>query len=286
MNGEMHFIRRGSGPKILLVHGLGSSWRSWTPILNELAAKREVIAVDLPGFGNTPRLPGETSVATLSDALTDFLKSHNLLGIDAVGSSMGARLVLELARRGGILGSVVALDPGGFWRGWQRHAFYVSIYLSIRLIRLLSPFMRTITQSSIGRTLLLSQLSSQPWRLSPNLTLDEMRSYEKSPVFDELLYRLAYTEPVKGAPLNSIRSHLVIGWGRQDRLCFPDQAHRALSFYPDADLHWFEHSGHFPHWDAPENTVRLILASTAEAEDIALKQLKQEQKERPRDLEM
>ena len=45
---------------------------------------------------------------------------------------MGARLVLELARRGGVLGTVVALDPGGFWQGWERHVFFGSIWASIR----------------------------------------------------------------------------------------------------------------------------------------------------------
>jgi len=95
-----------------------------------------VIAVDLPGFGETPPLSGEVSIRTLADALTGSLRSNGLLGVDAVGSSMGARLVLELARRGGTLGAVVSLDPGGFWRGWERHVFYASIWASIRLVRL------------------------------------------------------------------------------------------------------------------------------------------------------
>ncbi len=124
MTSSMNFIRRGTGKQLLLIHGLGGSWREWSPILDDLAAEREVIAVDLPGFGATPPLPGEVSVRTLSDAVTEFLISNELTGIDAVGSSMGARLVLELARRGGVLGAVVSLDPGGFWRGWERHAFF------------------------------------------------------------------------------------------------------------------------------------------------------------------
>lgn len=60
----LNFIRRGSGSPLLLVHGLGAGWRSWTPILDRLAEHREVIAVDLPGFGHTPPLPGEVSIAT------------------------------------------------------------------------------------------------------------------------------------------------------------------------------------------------------------------------------
>lgn len=116
---KLYHVRRGTGKPLLLIHGLGGSWRSWQTILDPLAAEREVIAVDLPGHGDTPPLSGETSIHTLADSLTEFVNENNLNGVDVVGSSMGARLVLDLARRGGVVGGVVSLDPGGFWRGWQ-----------------------------------------------------------------------------------------------------------------------------------------------------------------------
>ena len=132
---KMNHIRYGQGKPLLLVHGLGGNWRSWVPIIDRLASHREIIAVDLPGSGKTPALQGKHSISTLADALTQFLSNNNLIGVDAVGSSMGARLVVELARRGNVLGTVIALNPGGFWRGWQTHFFFISIAFSIRLIR-------------------------------------------------------------------------------------------------------------------------------------------------------
>ena len=259
---EIHHVRRGSGLPLLLLHGLGGSWRSWTPILDDLAAEREVIAPDLPGFGATPPLPGEVSIRTLADAVTEFLDTNELTGIDTVGSSMGARLALELVRRGGTVGAVVALDPGGFWCGWERHAFYASVYVSVRLVRLLQPVMPQITASPVGRTLLFAQFSAHPWKLSPEVTLEEMRSFAASPSFDELLRQLAYGETQQGAPQKSVKHPLVIGWGRKDRVTFPSQARRALELFPDARLHWFDDSGHFPQWDAPRETTSAILAST------------------------
>ena len=50
----MNQIERGTGRKLLLIHGLGGSWRSWTPILDALSLSRRVIAIDLPGHGETP----------------------------------------------------------------------------------------------------------------------------------------------------------------------------------------------------------------------------------------
>lgn len=143
-----------------------------------------MIAVDLPGFGATPPLAGEVSIATLADAVETFIDEQGLAGIDTVGSSMGAQMVLELARRG-VGGTTVALDA------------------------------------------------------------------------------LIDGPPQQGAPAGSTPGRVVIGWGRQDRVTFPSQAENATRLFPDAQLHWFEHCGHFPHWDAPEATIRLILASTA-----------------------
>ena len=260
---EMHHIRRGTGKPLLLIHGIGGSWKSWNPILDDLASEREVIALDLPGSGATPPLSGEVSIRTLADSVTAFLHTHDLVGVDAVGSSMGGRLVLELARRGDSLGAVVSLDPGGFWQGWERKFFYGSVYASIRLIRLLKPVMPQLTKNVVSRSLLFAQFSARPWKLSPQVTLDEMQTFAASPSFDEILRNLAYGEEQQGAPRGTIQNPLVIGWGRKDRVCLPRQAKRAIALFPDASLHWFEKCGHFPHWDVPAEATRLILDSTA-----------------------
>ncbi|MFP5433315.1 MAG: alpha/beta fold hydrolase, partial [Alphaproteobacteria bacterium] len=118
----MHFIERGSGKPLLLIHGLGSSLRAWQPILDNLAAKRSITAIDLPGHGSTPAGPDSGTFEGLVASVERFLVETGRVGVDAVGSSMGARIVLELARRGKV-GNVVALDPGGFWRGWERSFF-------------------------------------------------------------------------------------------------------------------------------------------------------------------
>lgn len=259
----IHYIRNGIGKPLLLIHGLGGSHRSWNTIIDGLSATRDIIAIDLPGFGATPPPSGEVSISTLADAVTSFLSENNLIGIDAVGSSMGARLVLELARRGKILGAVISLDPGGFWQGWQRHFFFVSIAISIRLVRLLQVPMPVITKSRLGRSLLFAQFSPHPKKLSSGAVLDEMRDYAVAKSFDKLLKNLAYGEAQKGAPKGTITKPLIIGWGKKDRVCFPSQSVKALQLFPDAKLHWFDECGHFPHWDKPEETIRLILEVTS-----------------------
>jgi len=119
-------IERGTGRKLLLVHGLGGSWQSWSTILDALSVNRTVIAIDLPGHGATPAEHDSGTFDGLVSSVERYIADNGLAGIDVVGSSMGARIVLELARRGNV-GNVVALDPGGFWRGWERTFFKITI---------------------------------------------------------------------------------------------------------------------------------------------------------------
>ena len=257
---EFNFVNRGQGKPLILIHGIGGSWRTWDPIIDGIAAQREVISIDLPGHGQAAALSGRNSIYTLADAIVVWLEEKQLTGIDCVGSSMGARLVLELARRG-VVGAVVSLNPGGFWKGWQIPVFYYSVAASVRLVRLLLPLMPAITGNALGRTLLLNQFSSQPWKVPAKVALVEMQTFAKTTNFDELLRQLAYGKTQEGAPRGSIKAPLVIGWGRQDRVVLPSQSVRAMAAFPDAQLHWFEKCGHFPHWDQPEQATQLILST-------------------------
>ena len=259
----MHHVREGAGRRLLLIHGLGGSHESWETITPQLAAEREVIAVDLPGFGATPPL-GRPSIAALADELETFLDDHGLDGVDVVGSSMGARLALELARRGRV-GATVALDPGGFWTPREQRIFALSIKVSIRLVRALRPLLPLLTGNPVTRTLLLSQFSAAPWRLDGDVALGELRRYLASPSFDGALDELAHGPLQPGMAAGTARGPIMIGWGRRDLVTLPRQAPRAARLFPDAELVWFERSGHFPHWDAPAETAATILGVTARA---------------------
>ncbi|QNK80409.1 alpha/beta fold hydrolase [Nakamurella sp. PAMC28650] len=257
----LNHVRRGSGNPLLLVHGLGGGWRSWAPILDELAEHREVIAVDLPGFGETPPLAGEVSIATLTDSVADFIAEQGLDGVSTVGQSMGGRIVLELARRG-VGGDTVALDPGGFWSDRELLIFGATLRPSIALVRLLRRGLPMLLGSAIGRTVLLAQLSARPWALSLKTVLPDVRGLAESPATGAALDALTKGPKQQGAPAGTPPGRVTIGWGRRDRVTVPRQAARATALFPDAVLHWFDRCGHFPQWDAPHKAARLILDST------------------------
>ena len=254
-------MRRGSGNPLLLVHGLGAGWRSWLPIMDELAERREVIAVDLPGFGETPPLAGEVPIATLADSVVEFIGEQGLTGVSTVGQSMGGRIVLELARRG-VGGDTVALDPGGFWSDRERFVFGATLRPSISLVRALRGRLPSLLDSAAGRTLLLAQLSARPWALSCETVLPDVSGLADAPSTGAAMDALTKGPKQQGAPAGTVPGRVTIGWGRRDLVTVPRQAERATELFPDAVLHWFERCGHFPQWDAPHEATRLILDNT------------------------
>ncbi len=101
-DGGWHRIERGVGRPLVLLHGGGASAMTWLPVLDRLAAHRRVIALDMPGFGETPLPPdAEFSMAYMMD---QFAVELTRLGInepvDIAGNSMGGLIALEAAKRG------------------------------------------------------------------------------------------------------------------------------------------------------------------------------------------
>lgn len=250
--------RHGSGAPLVLVHGLGARRASWDPLLPGLTPHREVVTVDLPGHGGTPALPDGAGFDDLVDSLQEHLVAEQLAGADLVGSSMGARAVLELARRG-TGRHVVALDPGGFWTGAERAVFATSVRASFHLVRALRPALPALAGSAAGRTVLLPQFSPRPWAVDGGVALTDLRSIADTPALFPTLQALVDSGPQQGGPTPG---RVVLGWGRRDRVTLPRQAARAQAAFPHATVHWFERCGHFPMWDAPDETVRVVLAAT------------------------
>ena len=263
----MHCVRAGQGRPLLLLHGLGGSWRSWCTVLPALRRGRDVIAVDLPGFGDTPPLVARTSIVTLADAVTAFLGENTLFGVDVAGLSMGGQLALELRRRG-VAGATVALNPTGFFSASQRMLFRHALRWAARLARGLPGAMPLICESRPLKTLLFAQFSPRPWDLPGRALLDEMRDLDRASRFHQLLHALVAEVPQVDAE-QAIRGRpLTIGWGSKDRICLPSQAARLKALYPEARLHWLTRSGHFPQWDQPEETASLILDGTRPGESV------------------
>ena len=108
--------REGTGPPLVLLHGVGHHWQAWRPVMGLLNDDFEVIACDLPGFGGSSQLPAsiEPNIAAYVDAFEWFFVELGLERPHVAGNSMGGAIALELARRRAVR-SATAFSPAGFW---------------------------------------------------------------------------------------------------------------------------------------------------------------------------
>src|SRR5262245_36207500 len=115
----INFDRGGSGPPLVLLHGIAHRWQAWEPILDELSNHHDVIALDLPGFGRSPRISRREprSILDVTAQLAEFFISLGIERPHVAGNSLGGALALELALSGQAA-SATALSPAGF--GTQR----------------------------------------------------------------------------------------------------------------------------------------------------------------------
>lgn len=101
----------GSGARIVLVHGIGMGRSYFGRLRDALASAHEVIAVDLPGFGDSPQPDEPLSIEGLADALADYVCTLPA-PVTALGHSMGTQIVAELgARHPELVRSVVLIAP-------------------------------------------------------------------------------------------------------------------------------------------------------------------------------
>lgn len=101
-----------SQPTTVLVHGVGMSHRYLSRLHDRLAARTEVISIDLPGFGGLPKPPADLDVSRMAESLGEVLASLGRGRMILVGHSMGAQWAVETAiQRPGEVAMVVAMGP-------------------------------------------------------------------------------------------------------------------------------------------------------------------------------
>jgi len=258
---ELDHHLAGSGEPLLLIHGIGSTWRVWKPILARLEASHEVLAVDVPGFGRSAPLPPGTrpTIDAMATALERALDAAGWDQAHVAGNSMGGWLALELGRRGRAA-SVVAISPAGMWTdkevAYSRNALRFQHAAATRI----APYADTLTRTALGRTLVFGGVSSRPWRADPADAAEALRLFAGAPGWDATLEALTGDMP---RDLGSIACPVRIVWGSRDTLLLPRQADRFVREIPGAELVRLPGLGHVPMADDPDATAESILEFTA-----------------------
>ncbi len=257
---RLAFDRTGQGEPLVLLHGQGFSRRSFDPVVPLLAAERDVIAVDLPGHGESPRQPAGTGSAPrdLAVAVGELLDELGLATAHVVGNSSGGWVALELGRSGRAR-TVTALAPAGLWR----RAAPLHIRAGMRQSRLNAKVVRRLfpnaPRSRAGRALAAIQVSGHPFRVPYRPARDAVHAMASAPGFRETLRALEKERFTDGA---AITVPVTVAFGTRDRVLLPGVA-RHRDQLPDR-TRWvrLRGCGHVPMFDDPDATAALLLRAS------------------------
>ena len=215
-------------PPVVLVHGLGTSDRWWTPTIPVLAERYRVLAVDLVGFGRSAGQPVQLDVA--ADELAAWAHAIGLERAAWVGHSMGGQVTIDLAaRHPHLVERLVLVDAAGLPVSKQ-----VSRHL-LNAVRA-GPFM---------------PIAAYPVAVECVLRCGPVAITRAS-------HQILTTDLEER--VRSISAPTLVVWGGRDRLLPPAYGRRLASMIPGARFVELERAGHSPQWEAPTEFEGALLS--------------------------
>ncbi len=221
----------------------------WDPILDLLTDQRDVVAIDLPGFGESAPLDHPPTPRALSEAVAAFLPMIAIERPHVAGNSLGGWVGLELALAGHAR-SVTAIAPAGLWpkplmpkRGAAR-----------RLARAALPLVDRVASSAAGRRWLLAGAVARPERVPAQAAAHLVRAYATAPGFKPVNDAM---RAARFAGIERIRAPVTLAWPEHDRLVRPP-----AWLPPRVHSRVLEGCGHIPMWDNPAEVARLLIQSS------------------------
>ena len=260
---DTFYLEAGSGPPVILLHGLGASNSSMLPTLWDLARDHRVLAPDLPGFGGSEKPIRSYDFPFFADWLREFMDGVGLDKADLVGNSLGGRIALEagLSVPDRVNRMVLLCPSPAFLRGRQ----YVPIVKLLRPELAVVPMLLTHGAVVEGAR----SMFAKPGRLRPewyDAFADEFLRVFSSPRGRVALFsaaRQVYLEEPDGSQgfwhrLPTLKRPALFVWGAKDWLVPARFAHHISEALPNCQSVVLKDCGHVPQYELPAKTNRLI----------------------------
>lgn len=249
------YERAGAGEPLVLLHGLGATRLVWKPQIEALAAERDVVALDLPGFGGSPVLDGiPPTPRAMAEAISDFLAGLGIERPHVAGNSLGGWVALEMARERKAA-SVCLLSPAGLWQ----NPLGPRAVDARGLARALKPLIVLAARHRGVRERMLRSVVGRPGNVPVEDGLQLIRDWIEAPGYEasnEEMRRHVFDDP------GQVQVPVTIGWGELDRLVAPPHRHRRP---PGARFVVLQGCGHTPNWDDPALIAELLLTASSQA---------------------
>jgi pimeloyl-ACP methyl ester carboxylesterase len=260
---DTFFLDAGSGPPVIVLHGLGATNASMLPTLAALAPGHRVLAPDLPGFGESGKPAADYDARFFATWLTAFMDANGVERAHLVGNSMGGRIALETALVApGRVTKLALLAPSMAFRRF-RHAVPIVKFLSPEMGALPLPLLRPHIDHGVRL------LFSKPERLHASwydAAVDEFLRIFRTPRGRVSLFAAArqiYLEKPFGAAgfwprLETLAPPALFVWGEHDRLVPSAFARHVEDALPGARSIVLRDCGHVPQFELPERTHELV----------------------------
>ena len=256
---RVRYYQAGSGPPLILLHGLGEAAVIWYANVEPLAKGHTVYVPDLPGHGASEEPPWEYSLKNSIHFLEAFMDALGLQRTSLVGNSMGGLVALALAlERPQRVRRLVLEDAAGLGRE-------------------IAGFLRFMSMPMLGELLISNRPNATQWVLR--------KVFHNKAHVTERLVSLIHEERSRpgnsaamlkmlrvGVSVLGVRSSInltsrleelqvptIVFWGRDDRIFPLAHGRRAAQLIPEGQLRVFEQCGHWPHLEVSQVFNRALL---------------------------
>jgi pimeloyl-ACP methyl ester carboxylesterase len=251
----VNYVEIGSGPPLLLVHGLAGSWQNWLETIPHFLGTHRVLALDLPGFGESPVPADRISIAGYGRLVDAFCEAVGVERGAVVGNSMGGFIGAEMAiQHPHRVEKLVLVSAAGLTIEYQRNER--ALALMRRLEAVLSwaathPRAEFYLRPRARRG--LRYVFAHAERLPGPLVVEQVRGSGKPGFIDALDALSDY--PIRDR-LERIAAPTLVVWGDRDRLVPVDDADAFEELIPNARKIVYEDTGHVAMLERPERFNR------------------------------
>jgi pyruvate dehydrogenase E2 component (dihydrolipoamide acetyltransferase) len=232
---------------VLLVHGFAGDSGNWTYVQSMLGGKRRVVAMDLPGHGQSSKTMGRDPVAELIDAVKELARHLHADRLHLVGHSLGGAIALGAAPKLPTLASLTLIAPCGLGPGID--ARFIDGLIRAERRRDLEP--------------VVARLFSDPKLVSRQM-INDLLKYKREEGVQSTLTALAAAAFPDGRQILEMRPTLLqllvplqIIWGADDQII---PSSHATGLPDTVQIHRLVAAGHMPHVERAGEVVKLIEA--------------------------
>ena len=242
---------RGSGPAIVFLHGHPFSRAMWAAQLDVLGDEFRVVAPDLPGYGESPPVPGTLPMRGMADAVLGLLDALGIEHATVVGLSMGGLVAMELGlgypeRVDGLVLAATTAASLTDDEADRRRASAADIEAHGMLAHTVEMLPRLFGPAARRDPAITAPIAATMLRTSPAGAAAALRGRAERPAYDRLL--------------RDLRPQALVVAGDWDAYSTKEVTDQLVAALPDPDVLILEGVGHFPNLEAPEAFDRAVRA--------------------------